>query len=206
MVAKRSLAFQMFAFLSFIAVAVVVLYIFSQHIVIFNLCPANTSLVVNGSKIVCYTDFAHSVIVKGQAYTLNSSLAVDDGQVALLDFKFLDLQPLFEIWNQNSTESAGSYIFLTIPDTFKVHMAYKSSVPTEFIVMSNQEYVSFASTGTVKGVLTETGTDISVWFNDSAGCAGYVGVIKAVSGSAYSIQPNETALYSPAQNATGICA
>ncbi len=190
-----------------VLVVIGVFYVFSRHIVLVNVCSGNETLIALSSGPSCYPNIYDTVIANGTPYSLNSSIAVSGGKSIPLDFRFIGDNPLLYIWNQNETET-GSYAFLTIPDTFKVHMQYTSSVATEFIVMTSAQYVQWVNSGETSNsnVYSITGTSISVWFNDSAGCAGYVAVVKAQSGNGFTIYPNETALYDPASKATGVCA
>ncbi len=199
------LAAQIFSVVFLLLIAAGVFYAFSQHILIFNRCPVDSTLVETVAGPVCYPSLNDTVIVKGSAYTLNSSIAVSDGRVIPLDFRFLGNQSLMDIWNQNESQSSGTYVFLTIPDTFKVHMQYRSNTDLQFLVMSDSEFVDFYRTGTANSEFSASGQNLSVWFNDSAGCAGYVAIIRAVDGGSFFIQPNETALYAPATGPTGIC-
>ncbi|MCL5101440.1 MAG: hypothetical protein M1348_02415 [Candidatus Parvarchaeota archaeon] len=191
-----------------IIIVIVILYSFSHNFLIIDTCPGSHVLIVTSTARQCFPSFNQTVIVNGTPYTLNSSFAISDGSVIPLDFRFLGENPLLYIWNQNKSENPGSYVFLTIPDTFKMHMQYVSNVSTEFIIMNSSQYVRWVnSRGTnFKYVSSYSGRTISTWFNESAGCAGYVAIIKAVSNSAFFIAPNETALYDPAPNATGACA
>ncbi len=204
---SKRLGMQIFSAVFLVVVAIVVFYSFSHHIIAVNLCPTNTTLILLKSGPACFPQINNTVIVAGKPYSLNSSIAVSDGKLIPLSFKFIGNDPLLYIWNQNATESPGSYVFLTIPDTFKVHMQYTSSASTVFMIMTNTQYVSWVNTGRVSsGVYSYTGTSISTWFNESAGCAGYVAVIKSTTGSGFAISPNETALYAPASAPTGACA
>lgn len=193
------------AAVAFLIIAILIVYGFSQHYIVINTCSGGRTLIIMPSGPVCFPNIYNTIIVNGTPYTLNSSLAAYDGRVIPLDFKFVGDNPLLTIWNSN-TSSVSEY-FLTIPDTFKLHMQYTSDVPTEFIVMTSTQYAQWVSSrGSVINYVYEvTGTSVSTWFNDSAGCAGYVAIIKAVSGSTFTISPNETALYDPAPQATGVC-
>jgi hypothetical protein len=208
MVSRKTLINNLIAAAIFVVIAVVIFYVFSHHYVLIDTCGSNRTLVVSTSGPECLPNLNSTMIVYGKPYTINSSLAASDGEVIPLDFRFIGENPLFFIWNQNVSYPAGSYSFFAMPDTFKVHMQYTSNVETEFIIMTDSQYVNWVNAGESgsNGVYSITGKSVSVWFNDSAGCAGYVAVIKAVSGGAFSISPNETALYDPASAPTGVCA
>ncbi len=193
-----------------VLVIVAVFYLFSNHILLVKTCAANQSLFSNSSSVYCVANGDINLILGGNlvSYTPNSSVAVYNYSVKPLEFKFVGGSALFNIWNQPSLQQSDSFAFLTIPDTFKVHMQYTSSSPTEFLVMSNQQYVNWVNGGyrTSAVELSVTGSNISAWFNDSTGCAGYVAVIKSLGGGPFTIYPNETILYDPAPSPTGICA
>ncbi len=205
---SRRVASNIIAASIFVVVVVVVLYGFSHHYLLINTCSGNRTLVGLNTGPVCFPDIYNTIIANGTPYTINSSLAASGGRIIPLSFKFIGNDPLLYIWNQNTSQALDSYIFLTIPDTFKVHMQYTSSVPTEFIVMTNSQYVQWVNSGETSSsnVFEASGESVSTWFNDSAGCAGYIAVIKAATGAAFTISPNETALYAPATSPTGVCA
>ncbi len=188
-----------------VLVAIGVFYVFSKHIVIVNVCSDNKTLIVLDSGPSCFPGVS-GVIAGGVPYFINSSTVASSVQLTPLSFRFIGDDPLLYIWNQNMSVSARQYDFLTIPDTFKVHMQYTSSIPTEFMIMNSTEFARFETGKVYSYINSTTGASISLWFNESAGCAGYVAVIKSVSGAAFIIQPNETALYAPASEATGVCA
>ena len=206
---KRAFAiFSIFSFIFFILVAAGVFYAFATHIAVVNLCPSNDTLILLPSGPSCYSNITNLVIVRGKAYTANSSVAISNGQAVPLQFSFSGGKPLFSIWNVNATESGNSYVFLTIPDTFKMHMQYTSSVRTEFLIFTNSQYLQWYNSGessSSPNTYEYTGSSPSVWFNLSAGCAGYVAVIKPLSLQSFTIAPNETALYDPASAPTGVC-
>ncbi len=193
-----------------ILVIVAIFYLFSNHLVLVNTCRGNESLFTNSSSVYCMANSNINLVMNGRlaSYTPNSSIAVSGYNLVPLPFKFLGGLPLIDIWNQPANQQANSFAFLTIPDTFKVHMVYNATIPTEFMVMTNTQYVNWVNggSGTASYVLLATGSHVSVWFNDSTGCAGYVAVIKGVKGVPFTIYPNETILYDPATSATGVCA
>lgn len=187
-----------------------IFYAFKLHIFLFNSCRfSNSTLAVNNSGPFCLSSSSVNVIINGSilSYYPNSTLAIHDQGVFAIPFSFMGNKPLITVWNEPSFLSAGSYSFLTIPDTFKVHMEYNATTDTRFIVMTNQQYVSWANTKNLNNnILIETGRRISVWFNQSTGCAGYVAIIESVSGAAFTVTPNEQILYDPASSPTGACA
>ncbi|MCL4399269.1 hypothetical protein M1293_02050 [Candidatus Parvarchaeota archaeon] len=193
-----------------IAIAGGVFYAFSHHIIFVNSCKSGQLFIYNGTSPYCVSASADTVLAGGKIapFSLNSSVAAYNGQIIPLDFSFLDGKPLLTVWNQKSYQGIGGYEFLTIPDTFKVHMQYSSSTPTEFIIMTDSEYAQWANSGfsSPSYVEEQTGNNISTWFNQSTGCAGYVAVIKSINGGAFTIYPNETVLYDPASSPTGVCA
>lgn len=191
--ARRSYSGEALGFILLVAVAVAVVYALTSHLLIVNSCGADTTLIFDNGSGICLTH--------------NSSAAFYGGKLIPLTFSFVNGSPLLYIWNQPVTESANSYVFLSIPDTFKVHMQYNSTVGTRFMVMTNQQYVSWVNSGgtDTTNEFSLSGKQVSGWFNDSAGCAGYVAVIFSTSHSGFTIYPNETALYAPAQSPTGVC-
>jgi hypothetical protein len=194
-----------------IIILVAILYAFKTHIVLFNSCYfSNETLAVNDSGPFCLPNNGVNIIINRSilSYYPNSTLAIHNQNVSALPFSFLGNNPLMTVWNEPTVLGPDSYSFLTIPDTFKVHMMYNASVSTNFIVMTNQQYVDWVNTKNLNNnyVAMQTGKDISMWFNESTGCAGYVAVIESVSGSAVSISPDEKILYDPASSPTGACA
>ena len=194
-----------------VIILIAILYAFKMHIVLFNSCYfSNETLAVNGSGPFCLSNNGVSIIINHSilSYYPNSTLAIHNRNVSALPFSFLDNKPLITIWNEPTVLGLDSYSFLTIPDTFKVHMVYNASVPTNFIIMTNQQYIEWVTTKNINNnyVAIETGRNISMWFNKSTGCAGYVAVIQSVSGSAVTISPDEKILYDPATSPTGACA
>jgi hypothetical protein len=191
---KSSDAGQILSLLFIVLIAVGFFYAFSNHLLLINSCSENTTLVFKNGSGFCLTQ--------------NSSIAISEGNIIPLSFRFINNSPLLYIWNQKISEPAGSYIFLSIPDTFRVHMQYNATTNTRFMVMTNQQYVNWVNSNGVNtaNVFELGGNSISGWFNDSAGCAGYVAVIISTSHSAFALYPNETALYAPASSSTGVCA
>ena len=195
--------------LVFILIVIGVFYAFQHHIAVINTCPGSATLVVNGSRPYCVSNNVSTILINGgvSSFYPNSSIGISNDRIFPLDFRFLGNDPLLSIWNQNTSQLAGGYAFITIPDTFKVHMQYKTNVPTEFVVMTDSQYAQFYSSGQLNNyVMQVEGENVSTWFNLSTGCAGYVAIIKSLSGGGFSIDPNETALYAPASHATGACA
>lgn len=194
-----------------IIILVAIFYAFKTHIVLFNSCYfSNETLAVNNSGPFCLPNNGVNIIINRSilSYYPNSTLAIHDQNVSALPFSFFEGKPLITIWNEPTSLGPDSYSFLTIPDTFKVHMQYNASVTTNFIVMTNEQYVNWVNTKNLNNnyVAIETGKNISLWFNQSTGCAGYVAVIESVSGSAVAISPDEKILYDPASSPTGACA
>jgi hypothetical protein len=201
--------FRVFGALVFVLVVIGVFYVFQHHMAVINTCPSYSSMVLNGSRPYCVADNVSAIIINKQisSFYLNSSIGISDGRIFPLSFRFIGNDPLLSIWNQNTSQFAGGYAFITIPDTFKVHMEYTTNVPTQFIVMTDSQFAQFYQTQQLNGYVMEAqGTHISTWFNLSTGCAGYVAIIRSVSGGGFQIAPNETALYAPASAPTGACA
>ena len=194
-----------------IIILIAIFYGFKMHIVLFNSCYfSNETLAVNGSGPFCLSNNGVNIIINRSilSYYPNSTLAIHNQNISALPFSFIGSKPLITVWNQPTVLGPDSYSFLTIPDTFKVHMVYNASVPTDFIVMTNQQYVEWVNTRQINNnyVAIEKGQNISMWFNESTGCAGYVAVIESISGSAVTISPDEKILYDPATSPTGACA
>lgn len=182
---------------------IAVIYLFYNHIFIVNVCPTGRNLIVTDSGPVCYPSINDTIILDGKSYYNNVTIINGSTQV---DIRFMGKQPLLSIWNTNISEAAGNYVFLTIPDTFSVDMHYTSNVTTEIMIMSNIGYVNWTEKHPYVTVVDYVGKDISFWFNDSDGCAGYVAVIKQPNDKAFLLVPDETVLYDPANHSTGICA
>ncbi len=194
-----------------IVILAAIFYAFKMHIVVFNSCYfSNSTLAVNGSGPFCLPNNGVNIIINRSilSYYPNSTLAIHNQNVSALPFSFLGSNALITIWNEPTSLAADSYSFLTIPDTFKMHMLYNASAVTNFIVMTNQQYVNWVNTKNLQNnyVAIETGKNISLWFNESTGCAGYVAVIESVSGGQITISPDEKILYDPASSPTGACA
>ncbi|MCL5009448.1 MAG: hypothetical protein M1433_00475 [Candidatus Parvarchaeota archaeon] len=194
MTTQSSLASTILGFILLIAIAGGIIYALSSHIILINTCSADSTLIFQNKTGLCLSH--------------NSSIAISEGTIVPLAFKFIGNNPLLYIWNQKISEKADSYVFMSIPDTFRVHMQYNATSDTEFLVMTNQQYVAWVNSNgaNAASVFSLSGKQVSGWFNDSAGCAGYVAVIISTSHSAFSIYPNETALYDPAPSPTGVCA
>jgi len=205
---KTSRAIDVLSAIIFTIFIISIVYAVMNHYIIVNTCGSNYTLVSFNRTVFCFPQLNDTIIVKGEPYDLNSSLYFYKGQYGPLDISFLDNHPLLSIWNSNSSYPSGSYVFLTIPDTFKVHFQYHSSVETELLIMTNTQYVNWVNSGMEKstGVYQYVGYSPNFWFNDSQGCAGYVAIIKSLNGSGFTIEPNETALYDPTNYPTGICA
>ncbi|MGC8533246.1 MAG: hypothetical protein ACP5MV_01280 [Candidatus Parvarchaeum sp.] len=208
---KRSIAINVLTAILLIIILVAIFYGFKMHIVLFNSCYfSNDTLAVNNSGPFCLPNNGVNIIINRSilSYYPNSTLAIHNQNVSALPFSFFDGKPLITIWNEPTVLGPDSYSFLTIPDTFKVHMVYNASTVTNFVVMTNQQYVNWVNTKDLNHdyVALETGKNISFWFNESTGCAGYVAIIEAVSGSAVTISPDEKILYDPASSPTGACA
>ncbi len=194
-----------------IIILVAIFYAFKTHIVLFNSCYfSNETLAVNNSGPFCLPNNGVNIIINRSilSYYPNSTLVIHNQNVSALPFSFFEGKPFITIWNEPTSLGPDSYSFLTIPDTFKVHMLYNASTTTRFIVMTNQQYVDWVNTKNLNNnyVAIETGKNISLWFNQSTGCAGYVAVIESVSGNAVNISPDEKILYDPASSPTGACA
>lgn len=190
-------------------IAAAIFYLFAHHIALINTCGPNQTLLVSvftGPE--CLPPIDQTFIAYGLPYSTNSSLVVSGGTVIPLDFRFLGTQPLFYIWTNVQAEPKSLYVFLTLPDSFKMHMEYVTNTSTDFMVMTNEQYIAWINSGqtSTNNSLLENGTFIDTWVNSSSGCAGYVAVIKSVSGSAFEIFPNETAVYAPSSTPTGACA
>ncbi|MCL4372787.1 hypothetical protein M1384_01850 [Candidatus Parvarchaeota archaeon] len=208
---KRSALTNVLMIVFLIIILIAIFYAFKMHVVLFNSCYfSNETLAVNGSGPFCLSNTGVNIIINRSilSYYPNSTLAIHNQNISALPFSFLDNNPLITVWNEPTVLSADSYSFLTIPDTFKVHMVYNASVSTNFIVMTNQQYVEWVTTKQLNNnyVAIQTGKNISLWFNESTGCAGYVAVIESISGSAVAISPDEKILYDPATSPTGACA
>lgn len=183
--------------------AVAVTYLFYTHIFIVNVCPAGRNLIATNSGPLCYPSINNTIILDGKSYYNNVTIINGSANVSV---RFLGKNPLLSIWNQNISESAGNYVFLSIPDTFAVNMRYSSNVTTEMMILSNTGYVNWTEKRPYVKAADYIGSDISFWFNDSEGCAGYVAVIRQPNNKAFLLVPDETALYVPANHSTGICA
>ncbi len=208
---KKSIVPSIITVIVLIFILIGIFYGFQQHILLFNSCYfSGATLAVNNSGPFCLSNNGVNIIINNSilSYYPNSTLAINNQNVSALPFSFMDNHPLLTIWNEPSYLGPDSYSFLTIPDTFEIHMVYNASADTNFIIMTNQQYVEWVNTKDIKNdyVLMQTGSNISVWFNQSAGCAGYIAIIESVSGSAISISPDEQALYDPASQPTGVCA
>ncbi len=182
--------------------AIAVMYLFYTHTFIVNLCPTGKNLIDTAIGPMCYPSLNNTIIVDGKPYYNNVTVVNGSTQI---NFEVVGKEPLLSIWNQNISEPPKSYIFLTIPDTFSVHMQYVSNVTTDIIIMDNKNYIAWANKQPYTAVATYTGTSISFWFNESDGCAGYVAVITQPNGDAFSLVPHETALYAPSNHSTGAC-
>lgn len=208
---KRSILTNALMAVLLIVILAAIFYAFKMHIVVFNSCYfSNSTLAVNGSGPFCLPNNGVNIIINRSilSYYPNSTLAIHNQNVSALPFSFLGSNALITIWNEPTSLAADSYSFLTIPDTFKMHMLYNASAVTNFIVMTNQQYVNWVNTKNLQNnyVAIETGKNISLWFNESTGCAGYVAVIEPVSGGQITISPDEKILYDPASSPTGACA
>jgi hypothetical protein len=208
---KRSILTNILMGVLLIVILIAILYGFKMHVILFNSCYfSNETLAVNGSGPFCLPNQGINIIINRSilSYYPNSTLGIHNQNVSALPFSFLDGNPLITVWNEPTSLSFNSYSFLTIPDTFKVHMVYNASATTYFIVMTNQQYVNWVNTKNLQGnyVAMQTGKNVSFWFNQSTGCAGYVAVIESVSGGPISISPDEKILYDPASSPTGACA
>ncbi len=208
---KRSILTNVLMAVLLIVILAAIFYAFKMHIVVFNSCYfSNSTLAVNGSGPFCLPNNGVNIIINRSilSYYPNSTLAIHNQNVSALPFSFLGSNALITIWNEPTSLAADSYSFLTIPDTFKMHMLYNASAVTNFIVMTNQQYVNWVNTKNLQNnyVAIETGKNISLWFNESTGCAGYVAVIESVSGGQITISPDEKILYDPASSPTGACA
>ncbi len=208
---RSSIAKNILVFFILIAILIVIFYGFKQHIILFNSCYfANSTLAVNSSGPFCLPNNGVNIIINKSilSYYPNSTLAIHNQNVSALPFSFLDGKPYITVWNEPSSIGPDSYSFLTIPDTFKVHMQYNASVDTYFIVMTNQQYIYWVRSGGSLAndtTLMKEGNNISVWFNQSTGCAGYVAVIESLNKQPVSISPDEQILYAPASQPTGAC-
>ncbi|EFD92414.1 MAG: hypothetical protein BJBARM5_0875 [Candidatus Parvarchaeum acidophilus ARMAN-5] len=208
---KRNIYGNIIAAVLLIFLLIVIFYVFKTHILVFNSCYfKNSALAVNNSGPFCLPNNGVNIIINKSilSYYPNTTLLINDKNVSAAPFSFLGNKPYITVWNQPSSVAPDSYSFLTIPDTFKVHMEYNASVDTYFAVMTNQQYVNWVRSG---GNINEDSTfivegkNISAWFNESTGCAGYVAVIESVNGNAVSIFPDEKILYAPANAPTGAC-
>jgi hypothetical protein len=194
-----------------IIILVAVFYGFKSHIMVFNSCYfSNSTLAVNSNGPFCLANNVINIIINRSilSYYSNSTLAVHNQNVSALPFSFLDGKPYITVWNEPSSIGLDSYSFLTIPDTFKVHMQYNATADTYFIVMTNQQYISWVRNGgslVNDTTLLTKGKNVAVWFNESTGCAGYVAVIESTNKQPVSITPNEQILYDPASAPTGAC-
>ncbi len=188
-----------------VLILILIFFLFQQHILIINVCTNSTLISFNG-RLECMPPLNETVVVKGIPYTKN--VTVIEGTVSPIDFSFIGNKPLLTVWNTNLSEPSNSYVFFGIPDAFAMHMSFKSNNILELIIMSNQQYVNWVnSNGESTNYIDKyVGDNVSIWFNESTGCAGYVGIIKPINNGPFSIYPNETVLYSPAPYPTGICA
>jgi hypothetical protein len=207
---KGSIVVNVLAIVFLIIILAAVFYAFKTHIIVFNSCYfSNATLAVNNSGPFCLANNGVNIIINKSilSYYPNSTLEIHNMNVSASPFSFLDGKPFITVWNEPSYVSANSYSFLTIPDTFKVHMEYNATVNTSFIVMTNQQYVDWVTTKSLKNnyVSITSGRNISSWFNLSTGCAGYVAVIESLNGQAVAIHPDEKILYDPASAPTGAC-
>ncbi|MCL4399623.1 hypothetical protein M1293_03935 [Candidatus Parvarchaeota archaeon] len=192
----------------------------------YSACGSGYIEIINSTNSYCVPYKSETVVTGGEirSFSANSTFLVSNLSVEPFSFYTLNGHIILPIWTAKTSVPSGLYSFLSIPDTFKIHMQYFSNVSTEFIVMSNSQYVNWvndqnpvnsaidwllSAIGVYKQQpypLLENGKNISVWFNQSSGCAGYVAVILSGSSKSFSITPNETAMYDPSPFPTGECA
>ncbi|MGC8516524.1 MAG: hypothetical protein ACP5MT_01340 [Candidatus Acidifodinimicrobium sp.] len=181
--------------LSLLIVALLSIFAYSvyNHILILNECSGE-SLFLSNSSEYCIPYSVNAVIEGGSIHSLN--------------FTLLNGKPFLTIWTENLTESGNRYLFSAIPDTFAIHMSYKSNATLDVMIMTNQQYIRWADSNetVLNYVLNDINSTSSFWFNESEGCAAYVMIIKSENNVPFRISPDEQGLYNPTNYPTGACA
>lgn len=184
--------------------ALLIFLFLQQRILVVNEC-INSTLVVYHGKAECMPPLNQTIVVNGIPYTKNTT--VINGNASAINFKFIGNKPFLTVWNTKLSEPSNSYVFFGIPDAFAMHMSFISNNTLEMLIMTNEQYVNWAtSNGATTGYVSKyIGKNVSIWFNESEGCAGYIAIIKSFNNGPFSIDPNETILYSPTPYPTGVC-
>ena len=108
------------------------------------------------------------------------------------------------------TVGPGSVRVESVPDTFRVHIRFTSTVPVTAFILGFDQWAEYDfcgfSTNCVTGAFKTFGpaTEMDQEFSDATGCSGYVLVLAA--GRSGTIKPAFSAQYDPADHITGICA
>lgn len=182
----------------------IIIYLFYVHFLIANPCAFGECTLVYSSNhlILIPAPLNRIIIANGTSYLGNVSII--DGKASKVFLGNLNGYPVLAVWNVPVAISSYSYLLFSVPDTFLVHMDVHAQYPITVYIMTYSQYSQFAVNGKINYVQKYYGENISFWFNESSGCAGYVGVI--TSSYSQTIYPNESLVYEPANAPTGICA
>ncbi|MEM3670715.1 MAG: hypothetical protein QW767_03110 [Thermoprotei archaeon] len=113
----------------------------------------------------------------------------------------------FVVWNVETNVQPGKYLFSTMFDTFRMHIALSANSTIYVYVMTPSQYAEFQSTGKPVGYVAKySGDKINVEWNLSTGCAGYLWIIYNPLPVTVAVKPDVVATYSPSPNPTGACA
>ena len=112
-----------------------------------------------------------------------------------------------DIWTLHSTIPAGPNRWETweLLDTFDNHVHVQTNATAQFMVMSIDDYVNFATGKPYTAIYNSTGTDFNEDVTISQGCGGYVFVILNLNPSPVTVIPDVTATYAPTPFVTGVC-
>ena len=97
-----------------------------------------------------------------------------------------------------------------VPDTFVLHVTFTATVPVTLYFLTLQQWEQYDRCGFDVGCVQGSyygyspSSSETINFDGARGCADYVYVLAA--GQEGTMQPNVTATYNPASQATGICA
>ncbi|MCW1291806.1 MAG: hypothetical protein QXL76_01655 [Candidatus Rehaiarchaeum fermentans] len=188
--------------LLFFVVILLIIYLIYAHFIIINPCKFISCSVIYSNNKFIVTDPLNQIIIYNET-PYYKNITIVDGHLSKVYLGNLNGYPEFSIWNVPTLIQSGSYLFFTIPDTFAIHLNLHSEYPVTVYIMDSNQYVQFSKGLTYSYQNKYFGSNISFWFNESEGCAGYVGVI--TSDVSQIINPNETAVYMPANHSTGVC-
>jgi type II secretory pathway pseudopilin PulG len=145
-------------------------------------------------------------------------VAALQGQVSQLQSQNKTLQgqaanPTLSIWNSCSGPcdlGPDKVRVGGVPDTFVLHVTFTATVPISLYFLTLQQWEQYDRCGFDVGCVQGTyygyspSSSETINFDGARGCADYVYVLAATQEG--TMQPNVTATYNPASQATGVCA